>query len=529
MIKISGFKTSQHKLRKILSFRRVIAMLLALMALFGANGFTLPKSSASPPYRIGWSEVVSQMHSFASNGDNRLERAVIAYEMPDNSTSQVSVIGNNNAYPQWSADTIFEVGSMAKVFVAAAVLKLIEEKPEVFGYNVPAAMDRLVYTLSNMGDLQLEPHGAYKQNINIRHLLTHTSGMRYIEPFASYNVYPAPDGNYWNCRNSGDSISNWVGSPGLTNECIYDWDTATWRAARRTGLWKVSRHAMRQRLLETTDIITGATYVTAPGTRLSYSNWDYILLARLIESYTGISFNRYIRDKIFAPLNMNNSFFVLTYTDTNPAITEGKEGSSFEGRLANVKLITDSGQPSEVAAPLQANGDYVWDERRKGWTFAWPEGGMYSTAGDLLKFLRMIRKGGYADGYSTTTNGARVLSSDSINLLIRDQLDYLPNLRSEDRVQGRTAAFGYIKNQVVAQGDNPLPLNLNLSAGSLWAEGRFMTYFFMDKGSSMNMEQGISGIFLSQRLTNVANPVDNSRKIGEQAMGKFSSLVVQMR
>src|SRR5687767_9935971 len=229
--------------------RRVIVILLALMLLITGNGACLPKSAASPPYRISWQEVVNQMNTFAGVETNRLERAVIAYEMPDNSTSQISVVGNNSNFPQWNSNTIFEVGSMAKVFVAAAVLKLIEEKPEVFGYNVPQAMNTLMHNLGSMDALRLEPHGAQKQQINIRHLLTHTSGMRFFDTFATYNVYPTPDNNYWACRNSGDSISNWVGSPGLTNECIYDWDTYTWRAARRTGLWKVSKHAMRQKLI----------------------------------------------------------------------------------------------------------------------------------------------------------------------------------------------------------------------------------------------------------------------------------------
>lgn len=44
-----------------------------------------------------------------------------------------------------------------------------------------------------------------------------------------------------------------------------------------------------------------------PGSKYQYSNSAYALLALLVEQYSGLSFNNYLIDNIFKPLEMNNS------------------------------------------------------------------------------------------------------------------------------------------------------------------------------------------------------------------------------
>ena len=51
--------------------------------------------------------------------------------------------------------------------------------------------------------------------------------------------------------------------------------------------------------------------IRLPGEVISYSNYDYVLLASIIESVTDISFVQYIRENILMPLEMQNSSFEL--------------------------------------------------------------------------------------------------------------------------------------------------------------------------------------------------------------------------
>ena len=47
-----------------------------------------------------------------------------------------------------------------------------------------------------------------------------------------------------------------------------------------------------------------------PGTAFSYSNSNYNLLAKIVEAVTDTTFNSWMHDFIFAPLGMNNTYFV---------------------------------------------------------------------------------------------------------------------------------------------------------------------------------------------------------------------------
>lgn len=47
-----------------------------------------------------------------------------------------------------------------------------------------------------------------------------------------------------------------------------------------------------------------------PGTAFSYSNSNYNLLAKIVEAVTDTTFNSWMQESIFAPLGMNNTYFV---------------------------------------------------------------------------------------------------------------------------------------------------------------------------------------------------------------------------
>jgi CubicO group peptidase (beta-lactamase class C family) len=456
-----------------------------------------------------WDNVVAAMSDYVAHAKNRLPRVVLGVELALG--ERYDTVIERDSAGAWEANTIFSVGSMSKPFIATAILRLIEANPNnYFGTNIPSvALEKPVWTLSGLEELgggraKSERMVRPKQRILLKHLLTHTSGLRWIEPYTPANLSPAT--THVPCAGS----SEYIGSPGLTNECIYDYETDTWEPARTMPLAKVARHVMHQPLL------SGAM----PGQKFQYSNFDYILLAYIIERATGASFNQYLRTQVFDQLGMGDSFFVAQPPGDPRYDTMLDEGiiEAQRKRIADIVLITDNRQlPPEVAPPLVADAgrDNNFDERRRKWVLAWPEGGMYSTAKNLLAFLGMLRRNGRTDA------GQPFLSADSVNLLLTNQLPASVVVCPPPCDNSVTAGFGIV-------GKQPAGISVGLPEGSIVGEGRFMTFMWLD------VAKHISGVFLSQRLPNVfpnqpGGTLDNSRAIGEAAFITFTQLATQLR
>lgn len=98
-----------------------------------------------------------------------------------------------------------------------------------------------------------------------------------------------------------------------------------------------------------------------PGTSFSYSGVGYLLLAAIIESVTGISYDQYLRENIFDPLNMSN---------TGPSDPE-----KITQNLASGYVLDSSGlrNAPRFYVPLLTGG-----------------GHLYSTTEDLLKWDRAL-------------------------------------------------------------------------------------------------------------------------------------------
>lgn len=94
-----------------------------------------------------------------------------------------------------------------------------------------------------------------------------------------------------------------------------------------------------------------------PGTRWSYSNTGFIMLGRIIERISGKPLGVFLKERIFSPLGMKNSYY-----EPDPRGTGMAQGYSSY-------LLS----PLTLAAP-----------EGKGWTGG--AGGIYSTAEDLAKW-----------------------------------------------------------------------------------------------------------------------------------------------
>lgn len=160
--------------------------------------------------------------------------------------------------------TVLEVGSMSKQFTAASILLLQQRRQLSLDDDVRKYIPELP---------------DYGTRITLRHLITHTSGLRDV----------------WDLL----SMAGWR-----------DFDLVTQDDA--LGL------VIRQKALEFT-----------PGERYGYSNTGFILLAIVVNRVSGQSFRAFTDSAIFGPLGMTHTHFRENHTGLVPnralAYVGGKE------------------------------------------------------------------------------------------------------------------------------------------------------------------------------------------------------------
>jgi CubicO group peptidase (beta-lactamase class C family) len=138
--------------------------------------------------------------------------------------------------------------------------------------------------------------------------------------------------------------------------------------------------------------------VHQPGTAFNYGvNTD--VLGYLVEVVSGQPLEIYMQEHIFGPLRM---------TDTAFDVPEEKRS-----RLARLYEHGPDKSLREVAVPPY--GAYA----EKGRGFASAGGGLFSTAGDYLRFAQMLLNGGQLDG-------KQILGRKTVELMMQNHLTFLP-------------------------------------------------------------------------------------------------------
>jgi CubicO group peptidase (beta-lactamase class C family) len=103
-----------------------------------------------------------------------------------------------------------------------------------------------------------------------------------------------------------------------------------------------------------------------PGTRESYSNTGYALLAAVIEQVTGKSYDQHVRDDLLVPLGLEHTGYLLPHFDPDH-VAHGYEGGRDRGSI--------------LEKAHAADGPY-WNLRGNG--------GMVSTVSDMHTFYRAL-------------------------------------------------------------------------------------------------------------------------------------------
>src|SRR5690625_1270448 len=249
-------------------------------------------------------------------------------------------------------DTVFGIASMSKSFTCVAIMQLQEA-------GKLSVHDPVIKYLPNFR----LPNQTYAKQITIHHLMTHTSGLPPLKThvFArkrSIDQDPAAEDYGLNLvDNEGDAIDTFE---------------------------------------ELIDYLASADYelLGKPGTEYSYANDTYGLLGIIIEVVSGQTYESYLKEHIFQPCGMDNSFVLLDELDYYENITE-----------LYVKKQTEN-ESTVYAAPLW------WDApamRAAGY--------IKSTVNDVSKYLQ---------SFITDNTERKILSDESIQEIFKPHVEYEP-------------------------------------------------------------------------------------------------------
>jgi CubicO group peptidase (beta-lactamase class C family) len=213
-----------------------------------------------------------------------------------------------------------------------------------------------------------------------------------------------------------------------------------------------------------------------PGTRWHYSV-SVDIQGRLVEVLSGMSFGEFLKTRLFDPLDMKDTSFVV------PADKMSRLAQLYtpEGTAEGADGFRSMGRGPLVVAPESVSAGFM-----EGATFEGGGGGLVSTARDYLRFSQMMLNGGELDG-------VRILSPKTVELITTNHLGDI------SMGFGRTGVgFGLGFAVALDQGDigeigSPGEYNWGGAAG---------TRFWIDP------EENLIGIFMVQSIphrTRLAN------------------------
>jgi CubicO group peptidase (beta-lactamase class C family) len=302
-------------------------------------------------------------------------------------------------------DDIFRIASQSKAITSTAVMMLWEEGKfrldDPISKYIPEFKNPKVLKRFQYSDTTYTTVDASRE-ITIRHLLSHTSGI-------GYGVI------------DGDERI----------KMIYE-------KAGVTDLFTTEAVTIKESVLK----LAGLPLHHNPGEKYTYSE-GLDVLGYFIEVISGQPFDKFLRNRIFEPLGMNDTWFYLP--------------GDISGRLV----------------PVQYKVDDVW--QRYPVTFYDPDypvkgaksffsggAGLSSTVRDYATFLQMYLNGG-------ELNGVRILSRKTVETIMSNQVGDL----WDGRGMFFGLAFGVVNEEGVAKGGVG-------SEGTFDWGGYFNTQYFAD-------------------------------------------------
>jgi CubicO group peptidase (beta-lactamase class C family) len=324
-----------------------------------------------------------------------------------------------------TTDSIFALASMTKPIVSAALMMLFEEGRFRLDDPVSDWIPEYAGHMVREDDGPRERRVPEARAITIRHVLTHTSGL-------TLNA---------NGAGLSEEDRRWVTNDG---EPFATLGERVARAAR----------------------IPAAFH---PGDHWQYgSSTDYV--AVFVEKISGVSIDVFLRERIFEPLGMPDTFYNVPQNRVD--------------RVAAMYLPTAEGGSELSRAP----------EFREPTTYFPGVSGLNSTAADYFRFAQMIANGGELDG-------VRLLGRMTVDLMISNHTD-----DKSVYIRGNGYGFGLGFGVLV----DPTKSFDTLSPGSYGWGGAFGTLYWGDPaedliGLMFIQLRGHGPLNIRQRFTNVVS------------------------
>lgn len=259
-------------------------------------------------------------------------------------------------------DAIMRIASQTKAITSLAVMMLFEEGKllldDPISKYIPAFKNPKVMDKFNEQDTTFTTVPA-KQEVTIRHLLTHTSGIS----------YPVIGGKQASMLYAKYKIPSGIGTPNA-------------------------------RLSEAINALAVLPLMHQPGERFTYGlNTD--VLGYLVEVLSGTTLDAFVRERICKPLGMNDTYFYL------PADKHSRLAMLYtEDENRKTELTTQAKHGTNPNFPKE-NGKFYSGGA-----------GLSSTAADYAAFLQMFLNGGEYNGARLLSPlTVRLMTTNQINNL----------------------------------------------------------------------------------------------------------------
>jgi CubicO group peptidase (beta-lactamase class C family) len=320
-------------------------------------------------------------------------------------------LANKEKGEAMATNSIFRIASMTKPVVSVAVMQLYEQGKflldDPVSKFIPEFKNPVVIDKYNAADTTYTTVAA-KREITIRHLLSHTSGIGYAQiGSAQANAIYFKNG-----------INGGIGTPYST-------------------------------LKDIIPKLANLPLFNQPGEAFLYGlNTD--VLGYLVEVISGMSLDKYLKEKIFDPLGMKDTYFFLPTDKLKrlvPLYVQDAKGLRVQDSI------------------ISLNGTFHRDFPKTNGSFFSGGAGLSSTAIDYGIFAQALLNGG-------EYNGKRILSRYTIELMTKNHIRDLVMWNNPDNPNRFGLGFGVYTEKS--------ELNTPAAAGSFDWAGMFASHFWID-------------------------------------------------
>ncbi len=310
-----------------------------------------------------------------------------------------------------TADTLYRIFSMTKVVTCTAALKLYERGlytlNDPLSEYLPEFSNPMVYRTSPNSALSVSPA---LSPIRVRDLFTMTSGLPYNEDTSE----------------TGSQIK----------KKLDEWDASGFKYDLRTAV----------------KMLASIPLCFDPGTHWRYG-LSHDVLAAFVEVVSGKKYGQYLKDEIFDPLGMKNTFYRIS-------------GDKRKLLCSLYNRTSDGTMIKTLERDQYTHSDDVFEGGGSG---------LLSTLGDYQRFVRMLCNNGELDG-------ERILSRKTINLMATNHLD---DRQQADYSWQHHAGYGYGLGVRVMI--DPAKGGCNGSIGEFGWSGMLGTWMMIDRSEDLTV------------------------------------------